>query len=273
MEQLPEEIEKALSNYVPPFSKKGEGEARAKVMAATVKSEMESPVVEGRVNNYGLAIAAAVVLAIVSIPFAIHFLGTADHGYSSAKEITLPDESRIILSSGATVTFNEWTWWLKRSVYLDGEAEFSVSKGDPFKVNTERGNIEVLGTVFTVREDDQTLLVHCKEGSVKVESTVLHTGEFIMVEEHAVKRGTRDTDLPPIAEMAEDLEFDRVPLAWLKEALEEHYSVRINLQTQSDHVFSGKLDPDDLNTSLQQVCRSLDLKYRLNRNLVVILDP
>lgn len=88
------------------------------------------------------------------------------------KKIKLPDGSDVCLNSGTLLIYPEKFKGEKRSVYLIGEANFSVSRDEkhPFIVKTGLLNIKVLGTKFNVQayaESEKTITT-LEHGSVSV---------------------------------------------------------------------------------------------------------
>lgn len=89
-------------------------------------------------------------------------------------KILLPDGSKVWLNAASSLKFKPFLKGKERMVELDGEGYFEVAKqhGIPFKVKSDRQEVEVLGTHFNImdyKEDDRaktTLL----EGAVKVKS-------------------------------------------------------------------------------------------------------
>lgn len=86
-------------------------------------------------------------------------------------EFLLPDGSKGVLNSKSTLEYAT-NFINKRVVHLTGEAFFSVvkSQGKTFNVLTDRINVEVLGTKFSVMsyKDQSNEEVVLKSGSVKV---------------------------------------------------------------------------------------------------------
>ncbi|RYF58308.1 MAG: hypothetical protein EOO39_34410, partial [Cytophagaceae bacterium] len=72
---------------------------------------------------------------------------------NQAQENTLPDGSTVALSPGSRISFTTDTTSINRTVYLTGEATFSVVKNPqrPFLVYAGELVTKVLGTKFTVR--------------------------------------------------------------------------------------------------------------------------
>ena len=65
-------------------------------------------------------------------------------------EFNLPDASNVTLNLASTITYDAANWNDNRSLNLNGEAFFKVSKGQKFTVNTPSVTVEVLGTQFNV---------------------------------------------------------------------------------------------------------------------------
>jgi ferric-dicitrate binding protein FerR (iron transport regulator) len=87
-------------------------------------------------------------------------------------EITLPDNSKVLLNSKTTLKYSAGFNSSDRKVFLDGEGYFDVKKGDlPFEVKTEAINIRVLGTAFNVKcySDETVVEATLVRGSMIVE--------------------------------------------------------------------------------------------------------
>jgi ferric-dicitrate binding protein FerR (iron transport regulator) len=95
--------------------------------------------------------------------------------------VELPDGSIAYLNNNSSIEFDRN--FGQRIVKQDGEVFFDVRKGDsPFIVKTELGEIQVLGTKFNVRSDNNELEVEVQEGTVE-----LKINKFIK----KVKRGQK----------------------------------------------------------------------------------
>jgi ferric-dicitrate binding protein FerR (iron transport regulator) len=91
-------------------------------------------------------------------------------------DIKLSDGTDVWLNAGTTLRYPvKFEKKRVRQVYLDGEAYFSVSKDKewPFRVQTPRSSLEVLGTQFNVEDysNYSWFDVALMEGSVKVSAT------------------------------------------------------------------------------------------------------
>jgi ferric-dicitrate binding protein FerR (iron transport regulator) len=86
--------------------------------------------------------------------------------------VTLPDASQVLLNAGTVLIYPSSFGARTRTVYLNGEACFTVSRKEskPFIVKTTDMDIEVLGTVFDISSyaDSEHALVTLKSGRVGV---------------------------------------------------------------------------------------------------------
>lgn len=99
--------------------------------------------------------------------------------YGEIKKIELPDQSQITLNAHSHIAFKaDWNKEDAREVWLDGEANFDVKHlhktGSPIKeserfiIHTSLLQVEVLGTVFNVKDRRGKVEVSLESGSVKV---------------------------------------------------------------------------------------------------------
>jgi ferric-dicitrate binding protein FerR (iron transport regulator) len=89
------------------------------------------------------------------------------------RTVTLPDGSTVVLNAGASVRLaRHWPTDEPRTVWLTGKAQFSVthqSTNQRFVVQTpDRLQVEVLGTVFTVDEQNRQTRVVLNSGRVQL---------------------------------------------------------------------------------------------------------
>lgn len=271
MQDLEEKINQRLSQYEPPFSEGDNASAKASVMLRTVHSENSD---RNLAHNISLPAAAAMVIAILSLPFVLYFLGNKELSAEKITNFKLPDDSKVELMEGSQLSYNSLTWWLDRSVELQGEALFIVEKGDQFTVETTyRENVMVLGTVFSVKSDSSSLLVHCREGLVKIADELLREGEYFYRDENLTKKGKTGKSNQSITSLSETLTFERQPLSWVVAAMEKRFACNIKLDIQEDYEFSGTLDVHSSENSLIQLCSALGLEFEDNHQVVVIFEP
>jgi transmembrane sensor len=91
-----------------------------------------------------------------------------------ARELILPDGSKITLSDSSELTYKEPVDGKRRDVYLVGKADFRVAKNKvkPFTVFSEEISTTALGTMFSVtaKKSDRMIRIKLFEGKVVVRS-------------------------------------------------------------------------------------------------------
>ncbi len=96
-----------------------------------------------------------------------------EHGKTLTADVSkaisvLPDETKITLQPGATLSYDKHFGKEIRLVNLTGKASFEVShdKEKPFIVHTSAAEITVLGTVFDVTSNENSTLLLVNSGKV-----------------------------------------------------------------------------------------------------------
>ncbi|MBD1366615.1 FecR family protein [Mucilaginibacter sp. ZT4R22] len=89
-------------------------------------------------------------------------------------QIILPDGTKVWLNAASSLRFPTFFTGKTREVNITGEAYFEVAKNPamPFKVKTNRAEIEVLGTHFNIMayDDEATMKTTLLEGAVNIKS-------------------------------------------------------------------------------------------------------
>lgn len=223
-----------------------------------------------------IAIAASILIAIFirplffqSDPMMIEV--TAEAG--SFKEVTLPDGSSVTLNALSSIAYAE-DW--DRNITMTGEAFFEVTKGEKFKVKTDLGSIEVLGTSFNVFSREGTFSVACKTGKVKVQSAddkvnrVLEKGDGVVQEKDTVRYTLFEPAIVGKWKTGE-FYFEKRPLSEVLEEVKRQYNVSIVVDSLEDKEFTGYFINSNLELALTMVCEPLDLNYNIvnDRNIVI----
>ncbi|MGN1215404.1 MAG: FecR family protein [Candidatus Cryptobacteroides sp.] len=206
---------------------------------------MENPLdmVAGSKSNVrrllaAVACAAAAIIAFAGFYFAgAHFssetcLACGENGKSS---FVLPDSSTVWLNSDSRLYYSGKLNGRQRKLRLEGEAYFKVKRDErrPFIVGTDKMNVEVLGTVFTVTAYEGRPFSAClAEGSVRVSGPGL--GEIVLKPGELISEtasgdgweltGTRTGNYTDWADTR--LIFDELPLPDIIESLAHWYNVR-----------------------------------------------
>lgn len=268
-----EKAEDRLKKYIAPFANESVENARENVMARTIHAQ--ASVNDSRGFEYSRLYAAAAGLVILlSLPFGIYFLGhTSVTARENSVTHTLPDGSEATLAKGSSLSYNSLLWSFVRSTELTGEAFFSVESGDQFKVETSYGDVKVLGTRFSVWENDDALVVQCQEGKVDVAGIILQAEDYIILSSDNSLQGKWLNKQPFISKNQNDLSFENTPVQIVIESLEDKFGIDIDFASEGVYRFSGSLNPTDLDVSLNILTKPFGLKISSTKGGVVILEP
>ncbi len=218
---------------------------------------------------------AAVLVVMLKSSYFLFFNDTKSYSTDIAETTTfnLPDDSEVILNAKSQLSFNKKDWKQDRTLTLDGEAFFKVTKGEKFTVNTDAGSIQVLGTQFNVKERVNYFEVKCYEGSVSVSynstASVLKPGKSIRVVNGEVSSVEDFTAQNP-AWLNKESSFTNVPLWQVIDELQLQYDIKITVakDVNTSELFSGSFTHSNKNVALQAVTIPLKLSYKINGNNV-----
>ena len=210
---------------------------------------------------------AKLAAALVVLLLTLHFF-TARITYSGRNgenlAYRLPDHSRVVLHNNSNVWVGKYVG--KRKLKLNGTAYFEVEKGSKFKVKTHLGTIEVLGTRFLISERNDSLDVLCYRGRVK---TLTNHNSFILdpgTKYTGTKKSGEKVSMKTHQDYPEFAEFNRsfpdIALNKVMEQLATFFGVQIDLQNENERRFSGTIQTGKLESALEIVCQSMQLKYR-----------
>jgi ferric-dicitrate binding protein FerR (iron transport regulator) len=227
-----------------------------------------------------LRIAAVLILGLsVLFYFSDTFFGASEviytTGIGETREIILPDKSIVNLNAKSSIAFSEDNWEDKRLIKLEGEAFFSVQKGERFEVITNSGTVTVLGTQFNVKDRNEFYEVVCYEGKVQVTanaSPVQLTAKqsYREVQQVVMNARLEITDTP--AWLINESAFESVPYLEVLNELERQYEVTINTKgVDSKQLYTGRFPNKDLITALKAVTLPFGLTYQINGNEILVL--
>ena len=191
-------------------------------------------------------------------------------------QMDLPDGSIVWLNSQTTLTYDENFGKKDRKVTLDGEAYFEVEhdRRAPFVVSTNGLDIEVLGTRFNIRNDDNehrvtTVLL---EGAVKAyasgreqASVRLHPAQQLVFDTRT--HAMRLTDCPSAERSINWIDgrfcFEHDTFGEIVAELKRYYNVDIRFMDNRlrDMRFSGNFRVED---GIYHIMSVLQLTYKFN---------
>ncbi|MEQ6120362.1 FecR domain-containing protein [Reichenbachiella sp. MALMAid0571] len=198
-------------------------------------------------------------------------------------------KSRIQLSDGSVVHLNaeselqyvEGFSENERKIYLKGEAYFEVAKdaNRPFTVVSNNISVTALGTEFNVNAFSNNIEVALLEGSIMIND--LNGSDEVKLEPMQVVRfDSKSGKLNMIDVNAADLAlwrnrviyFDNTPIDDAVKILSRWYAVDIDIINASSKelTFSGKFSNRSLELLLKNLSYTLDFKYTIDKNRVIL---
>ncbi len=223
---------------------------------------------------------AASVIILLGLFILLNNFNTDEYSTDYGKKLAfeLPDGSKVLLNSKSKITFDKKTWENNRTLKLDGEAFFDVEKGKKFTVQTNQGNISVLGTEFNVNATKNFLKVLCYEGKVEVKDIINNNKAILNPtegyqntnENNPIKLKSTSTKPEWINNKSV---FKSVPLRIVFETLEKQYNLTIDYKNIDEKIlFTGSFPNNNKEIALKSVLKSLNLNYSINKNNIILVD-
>lgn len=206
-----------------------------------------------------ISVAACVLFAVaMATTYFLHkqeekdFIKYANVGLR-LKQFMLPDSSEVILYPNATLAFNQADKEQGRIARLKGKAFFRVKRlhGIPFKVETERLDVEVLGTSFLVNATDtEQNGVFVKTGRVRVsdneDNVVIVANEKVELEQGKLKVGVIDNPQQLFGQDKLMMIFDNAPIQQVVKEIEQKTGIRIDLDKGLEkNLVTTRIDSDN----------------------------
>ena len=179
----------------------------------------------------------------------------------------LPDGTRIEINASSTITYDKEKFKKERTVSMTGIALFEVEKGSPFKVNSNNGNIEVLGTSFLVSDIEEIFQVYCNHGKVKVQSkyskgeATLEANEFFTT----YKQGGS------VLIKKNFTKLKNIPLHTAIREIENRFDVKIELKNiDKEQIITSGFQYDVAENAIKTITMPLNLKSERQGNTFII---
>lgn len=216
-----------------------------------------------RMRIISYSVAASVVLFVAGGSYVMS--GKQFRTEDAMLAVVLPDNSQVQLGANSSLSYNNMLWFFERNVELKGDAQFKVSRGEQFTVQTALGEVRVLGTEFTVSSSSQKLDVECFEGSVEVVTSkgkkILHKGDLIYC------TPTENTFTP----LPDYYEYRHESVADVLTKIEKIYSVIIPVkESYRSILFDGTITTQSLTEALDVLTMSCDMSYSIKNDLITI---
>ena len=219
---------------------------------------------------------ASIIVVALTLYTAFYFNNTTEVKTLASEKTTieLPDASQVILNSVSKISFNKSSWSSSRSLSLEGEAYFKVSKGNTFDVITSRGKVTVVGTEFNVKQRKDFFYVECYEGIVSVKSDtisrMLHAGDSFKIYNGAFSENHSNLIEPKWINHSSS--FHAIALKDVLSELERQYNIEVTHKgIDTSSLFTGGFTHSNLEEALISITQPMNLKYELNSSNRVVL--
>lgn len=247
-----------------------------------IDDSRQRPAVVRAINNRrrflvrALSAAAAAAVLILFVWLGLDRPNRINTGFEQHLAFTLPDQSRVQLNADTRLTYDA----AGRQIDLEGEAYFEVEKGDDFVVETDLGEVRVLGTRFNVFSRGDRFRVQCTEGRVQVttpsdpEGVILTAGTACRLQEDGRLMAITLEGIDAEVDWLKDIyRFRNEPLRVVFEELERQFDVRIQADAAVlSRPHSGFFEGGDLDSALYQVCYPQNLRSTINNGAVIITE-
>lgn len=226
------------------------------------------------IPNWAYAVAASVIIAL-ALFYTLNAETQFNTGFGEQLAVVLPDNSKAQLNANSEMDFKSRNWKNNRMLNLKGEAFFDVQKGQSFKVLTDEGVVEVLGTEFNVISRANYFEVRCQEGKVKVTSLKTND-EIILLPGNAIrivnnKSEKWDYNINEPNWLMGESTFQNTPISQVIIALENQFEITFDTSNVnlSDR-FTGGFTHKDLNLALKTVMIPMDISYSVDNNKIIL---
>lgn len=200
--------------------------------------------------------------------------------------VQLPDGSSIQLNSGSLLIYPRQFEGKRRTVYLRGEAKFSVARNTykPFIVSTGPLKVEVLGTKFNIESypENKRIVTTLEQGSVKVYKNEQPEQSIVMKPDEQLVYNKQNETFNTLYVNASDcsawtnseLRFVNQPLTDILATMERRYDVRFKISPdiKSSDLFTMKFKKHETIEDAMHIFTQLagNINYRIEGQEILL---
>ncbi|MBO9633564.1 MAG: FecR domain-containing protein [Chitinophagaceae bacterium] len=190
-------------------------------------------------------------------------------------QVNLPDGSKVWLNAASSLSFPVNFTGKQRKVSITGEAYFEITKNrnQPFIVQTDRQEVEVLGTAFNVNSyDEASIRTSLVDGSVRVSSrasgqqTILQPGKQSVLDGQQLL--TNNFDMENVTAWKKGLfSYTNASLKTVMADFERWYDVEVVIEGNiPDFDFTGQIPRSFTSARFLEIMSVYQLKFRLDKD-------
>lgn len=208
--------------------------------------------------------------------------------YGQTTDVYLEDGSRVALNSNSKLKVPRLGFWGDvREVALEGEAEFSVSHTidhKRFVVKTsEKFQVEVLGTTFSVFARPRGTKVALKSGSVRIDysqdnrrrEVMMEPGDLAFLDQEGTVQLERKQDVKTFAPWTEQrYVFNGTPVKEILAMIEENFGQKVSLSDSNiaQRSITGNFKTKNAEELLKTISEVLDLRVEQNGASILLTN-
>jgi ferric-dicitrate binding protein FerR (iron transport regulator) len=202
------------------------------------------------------------------------------------KTLTLPDGSQVVLRKGATLSYPENFSGNQREVSLTGEAYFDVQHdaAHPFRIQTTRATLEVLGTSFTINTTNQQDELVVSTGKVLFSNKATNGEKHIILPNQYSKLDAKGFEIKPVNDpnflswKTGKLQFDNTPIDQVATTLSNHYNVFIKadsglLKLPVVPTITAKFEQQSIDGVLEEIKLLVNISHRKQNDTIILFKP
>jgi ferric-dicitrate binding protein FerR (iron transport regulator) len=197
--------------------------------------------------------------------------------------VTLPDGSQVVLRKGATLSYPQVFNGNIREVTLTGEAWFQVQpdKAHPFRIQTTRATLEVLGTAFTINTNDQQDELVVTTGKVSFTNKADTSERQIIYPNQYCALTKKGFDIKPLNDAnflswkTGIIKFDNTPINLVAAVLSNHYRLIIQPDSQLMKLpviptVTAKFDQQPVDSVLEEIKLLANINHRKQNDTILL---
>ncbi len=222
------------------------------------------------------SIAAIFVLGIAAM-FLLNNGTTTISSESGVMFASLDDGSMLWLDEGSSISYDKGFGVDHRDLKMEGKVFFDVSRNEdlPFHISEDNLNVTVLGTSFTIDDENDSVIV--TSGKVQVES---NNEKVLLVKNQKVKLdkghlNTSKSESNSSNWRNSDLSFDESPLTQVIADINMYYDNKLALDINSTVInckfTSGGMSSQSLENIIEILKKTYDLEVSTLDNGTIVL--
>ncbi|TDQ07108.1 FecR family protein [Pedobacter metabolipauper] len=195
-------------------------------------------------------------------------------------KLTLPDGTKVWLNSASSIRFPSSFTGAQRRVEMTGEVYFEVAKkAQPFIVQTEIQQVEVLGTHFNINaySDEAEIKTTLLEGSVKVsgpdqKANILKPGQQSAITLSGYFKGITEVDVEMVVAWKNGyFKFNRQDLKTVMRQISRWYDVEVEYSgTIPEDEYVGKIKRSEDVSDVLNVLRLSKLNFTVEGRKIIV---